>query len=232
MKTKWFISLLTASLLLGPVLMVTLLGAPPSTVDGSFRGDAAPVNDAYGSLTQTAGTAIVRVVPPRSGLRARVSALTYTAGTTAHTVYVMPAVDEGTVTSDAAAAQAVVAVNKTFANFDGSVAAASDYLTTQDEDGTWNSHVVSSVSGLNITVSANFAKKVVKGTKIFFHGASSDHTDRGFLVDASTTASFGGNEWAGCGTAYKNGQTILVYSANGTAAGNLKTLSYVFTPHL
>src|SRR6185436_1707042 len=178
-----------------------------STDSGTATGS--PVNDAYGTKTATADTEFTRVVPPRAGVRARVSGLVYTAGTTAHTLSFLNVLGSTTVSTDAASGQAVVAFTALPTAPDGSLIAASDWVIMQQEDSSWVAAKVSSLSGLNVTMTANLAKKVKAGTTIFFMGAPADHSDRQFTVLASQTLNLvGADTRLGICTAANDGQPI------------------------
>ena len=198
-----------------------------ATSNGLTSGD--PVNDAFGSSTQTAGTAITRAIPPRVGTRAHVSGFSYTAAATAHTVTMLTVLDTKSVASEAAASQAVVALNSIPTAADGSILAANDYLILQYEDGSWEPHLVSSLSGLNVTVSASFSKKILKGSTAYFMGAPGDHSNRQYTIDASQTFTIAGSTDRVCAAAAtaKN-QPILVHSNNATNAGILRWVAYSY----
>lgn len=187
------------------------------------------INDCYGSLTQTAGTVITRVVPPAEGLRACVGSFRYEAAATAHSLTMMVAVDEVEVSSEAASGQAVVNMNRVPTAGDGSVIANTDFFIIQYEDGSWAVHKVSSASGKAITMTANLSQAVLKGAKAFFMGAPGDHTDRIWTMKASTITVFDASDFrirAASGS-YLN-SPILVHSDNATNAGTLYYLSYYY----
>lgn len=198
-----------------------------STDSGALTGN--PVNDAYGTKTAAFDTEFTRLIPPRAGFRARASGAIYTAGTTAHTLSFMNVLGSTTVSTDAAAAQAVVAFTALPTAPDGSVIAAGDWVVLQQEDSTWVAHKVSSLSGLNVTMTANLAKKVKANTTVFFLGAPADHADRQYTVLASQTLNLVGSDTRlGLATAAADGQPILVHSNNVTAAGYLQWLGFTY----
>lgn len=194
-----------------------------ATDSGTSAGNA--LADTYGSKTASAGTAITRLVPPSAGKLARVSSFIYVCGSTAHTVTVMPSLADTIVTTDAASGQAVVAFGAIPTAPDGSALAASDWVTLQHEDGSWAEYKVSSVSGLNVTLTANLSQKVKAGSRIFFHGAPADHATRQFLLVASTTLTIN-DVSCGAGSATRLGEPVIVHSDNATAAGSLQMLAY------
>lgn len=185
-----------------------------------------PVNDCFGTKTAAAGTAFTRLAPPKSGARTITGTFTYDCGATAHTVTFMTAQDKTTVGSEAASGQAVVAVSGGLVGADGGVITANDYVVVQYEDGSWGELIVSSVSGLNLTMTASLTKKITKGTKIFMMGVASDHTDRQWIMKASTQYTYpGGDTRARSATSALPEQPILVHSNNSTAQGYLTCLS-------
>ena len=187
------------------------------------------VNDGFGSKTAAGGTEFSRVIPPRTGVRARIAGFSYTAGATAHTLTQLNAVDEVSLTSDAASGQAVININKAPTAPDGSVMANTDWFIVQHEDGNWEDYKISSVSGLAVTLTANLDKKVLTGSRAFFMGQPSDHSDRQFTIDASQTLTISGGDDRNCiGAAGANNQPIMFHSDNGTNAGIMRWLSYIY----
>lgn len=187
------------------------------------------INDCYGSVTQTAGTAITRVIPPNSGARACLGNFKYVPAATAHTLTAMVVVQTLSVTSDAASGQAVVPISSIPTSFDGSILAANDWLVLQYEDGSWAAHLVSSLSGLNVTVSANLTAKVLKDSVAYFMGAPGDHTTRQFTTIASTSYDFIASDFRiRAATSPLPNQPILFHSNNATNAGTLHHMSYYY----
>lgn len=192
--------------------------------------DTTPINDCYGSQTATAGTALVRLIPP--GLdtaRACVGNFGYDCGSTAHTMTMQVTMFTSSASSDAASGQAVINLTSAPTAFDGTIIAANDYISFPYEDGTYGYGKVSSVSGLAITLTANLSKKVLKGSPVWFHGAASDHTDRQFTMKASAVTTFNSGDFRiRAAAAYDKGQPILVYVDNITAAGVWQYLSFYY----
>lgn len=191
--------------------------------------DGVPLNDSYGSLTQTAGTEITRVIPPNPDGRGCVGNFRYEAAATAHTLTMMTTIMTVKCASDAASGQAVLALDQMPVTPDATIVAAGDWFVVQHEDGTWNAYKVSSVSGLNITMTGNFSGKVKAGSSVHFMGAPADHSLRQFTMKASTTTEFDAGDFrirAATGSA-KN-TPVLVHSNNATNAGTLYWLSYYF----
>lgn len=198
--------------------------------------EAQPVNDSYGSLAGTNDVEMVRVIPPRSGLRARIAGFQYLPGATAHTITVMPALAAAVVASEAAAAQAVLSVtNIPTSPFNSGLLAAADWLCVMDENGSWGGYKIASISGNDITVvvsvgeagASGFSEKIPKDGTVYFHFASGDHPNRQFLTVASTLFTINGENSAG-GSALGDNEPILIHSPNTTNAGNLKWVNFVY----
>lgn len=191
--------------------------------------DGIPLNDAYGTLTQSAGTEITRVIPPNPDGRACVGNFRYEAAATAHTLTPMTTLQTLACASDALSGQAVIAFDSLPITPDGTLIAASDWIIAQYEDGTWVPHKVSSLSGLNVTVSANLTQKILAGSKIHFMGAPADHSLRQMTMKASTTTDFlAGDFRVRAATGSAKDTPILVHSNNATNAGTLYWLSYYY----
>ena len=188
-----------------------------------------PVSDAYGNKTETAGTVITRVIAPRANYRTKVTGFIYTAGTPAHTLTFMTCFQEVKVSADAAASQAVVSLDVLPTTEDGTGLAANDFLVLQYETGLWAAHKVSSLSALDVTVTANFSKKIKFGSRAFFMGAPGDHPDRAFKILASEKLEiYGGDLRCVVAVSTKNDQPILAHSDNATVAGNFQWLAYIY----
>lgn len=200
---------------------------PALTTDsGTSAGNY--LNDCYGSLTQTAGTEILRVVPPRDGAPGCVGNFRYEAAATAHTLTMMMVTSSTTVATDAASGQAVVNMSGTLTDASGGAVAASDFLVLQYESGVWEAHKVSSVSGLAITVTANLTAKIKAGSIAYCMGAPADHAARQFTMKASTTTDFIASDNRVQAARSVEGNPILVHSNNATNAGTLYWLSYYY----
>lgn len=197
--------------------------------DGGSTATGNAVNDAYGSKTATAGTEITRTIPPRPLARAKASGFVYTAGANLHTLTFQVTLAKVAMSTDAASGQAVIALTQIPSAPDGSLIAASDWVIVQHEDGVWTEYKVSSVSGLNITLTANLAKKVLKNTVVYFMGAPADHVDRQYTINASQTLSIYGGDVRVCiATALNDNEPILANCDNVTAAGKLQWLAYTY----
>jgi len=179
--------------------------------------------EVFGAVSQTAGTVIQRVIPPRllqgSILKALLTSLVYTAQGTAHTLTLMKCVARTTVASAAAASQAVV--NITADCGVGSLAGAiapDDYLVIEKPDGTWHLGKVSSITSLAVTLTANVPTGgFAAGAKVFLMGAVAD-THGGIKTlagTASVTTTFTGD------AIVESPGPIVIESNNATAAGTI-----------
>ncbi len=206
-------------------MAMTTVGSTKGMADDG-SSDHNPIADSYGSLTQTAGTVITRLIPPRTSLRARITDMIYTAGTTAHTVSIMPTLVEGQITQDANSGQAVINVDTIPTNpFDSGILAGSDWVSFKYEDGTWEHTTVSSVSAAAITLVANLSRNVDANTKIYYHFAPADHTNRRITAAASATLNIANGNVC---TAPTKSQPIIVHSDNATVAGTLVKVGYTY----
>lgn len=197
-----------------------------ATDSGTTSGNY--LNDCYGTTTQTAGTAITRVIPPRSGAHSCVGNWKYTAAATAHTITMMVTLVETSVASEVASGATTVTLATVPTAADGSILASGDYLIMQYEDGSWASFLVSGLSGLVATIPTT-SQKILKSTPVYFMGAPADHTTRQFTVPASGTYDFIASDYRiRAATSLQTGQPILVHSNNATNAGTLYHVSYYF----
>lgn len=199
-----------------------------STSTGSNTGE--PVDDAFGTKTASAGTVITRVIPPKTGARTRATGFSYIAAATAHTLSFMVCMDGTTaLTTDAESGQAVINLNRLPQASDGSAIAANDWVVLRYEDGSWSEHMVSSLSGLAVTLSANLTAKVLSGSTVYFMGAPADHANRQFTCAASVTTQIVGSPTAPLAAGAAVGSPMVVHSNNATNAGTLTWLSFAYT---
>ena len=206
--------------------------AQPDAVTAAAAVAETP-GDGYGSQTQTAGTEILRVCPPKAGRFTRVHAWVYDNGATAHTLTLMVPLDKTQVASDAAAGQAVIKLKKAPVDASGNKIAANDYIVVKDENGIFGVYKVASVSGTSVTITASigaadgsgFVNKILADSAVWFFGTTADHDKRNFTMKASavTTMPDAINGWA---TSPNKFEPIVVHSNNATNAGILVGVSY------
>lgn len=202
---------------------------PVSTSTGTAAG--VPIGDGFMSKTETAGTAITRVVPARGGEWGFVTGFNYRPAATAHTLTFLTEQSRTTVATEAAAAGATITVNGLPDAFDDAVLANTDWLVVVDEFGYQLAYLISSVAGSVITVGtpAALTTKLLAGSIVYLMGTPADHANRQFLTVASADNPFYGNKDMRAATSSRTGSPILVHSDNATNAGNLKWLSYSYT---
>ena len=157
--------------------------------------------------------------------------LSYTNSTTAHTLSFLKHYAKTTLSSAAAAGQAVVNITAdAAASLTPGAIAAGDVLVIQKPDGTWHTGQVSSVSTLAITLTANVPTGGFNsGATVFFMGAAADVVGTGdFALAASATTALSDTE-AGVYSGNEDGP-LVVESNNATAAGTLDFLNAVWIP--
>lgn len=185
--------------------------------------------------TQSFGTAITQLIPPREGYKARLNNLSYTAAGTVHDLVLMRALGE--TTASAAAAQGATTINVTAKSFVGTDLATGDYIVSLNSDDTYSLHLISGVSSLALTV-ASTPKAINANAPIWMIGAAADSSYHSVLKSiASTRVDFLGGEAGLAETGYDDGtydrdgkgDPLVILSANGTAAGTLNwgSASYV-----
>jgi len=129
--------------------------------------------------TESAGTAIVELIPSVSGMTPRLTDFAYKCAGTAHNTRWLRAVAATTAAANAAAGQKVIEFTDTGAMknpSDGSdeVIAANDYVVYQVDGGggaiieEWNT--VASISGNDVTLTNNIAKAIDAGGRIWIFG--------------------------------------------------------------
>lgn len=191
----------------------------------------------FGKLSQTAGTAIVRSVYPYSRmgsgrlLRTRVTTLVYTAGATAHTLTVMRPFGQTTLTAAAASGQAVINIAADVqAPSAAGALAANDYVVLELSDGTFQTAIVSSVSTLAITLTANLNAAMLSGAYVWVFGVAADHTGNTYALAANATTTLDetfNDRPTGWGfvESLRNYEPILFHSNNATDAGSIDQVS-------
>lgn len=202
----------------------------PAIPVGTSTGTAAgvPLGDGYGSLTQTAGTAITRVVPARGGEWGYVSGWLYRPAATAHTLTHLTSQDQVIVDTDAASGGTTITVNRLPIAFDGGVLANTDWLIVEDENGYQIAYLLTSVNGNVLTV-PTLSSKLLADSRVWLMGTPSDHANRQILTVANADNTFYGNRNSRAAISSAKNTPILVHSDNATNAGNLKWLTYDYT---
>jgi hypothetical protein len=211
--------------------------------------------NAYGSLTQTQGTVITRLVEPRANTVTRLRYVSYTAAATAHTLTVMRPFNFTKLTAAAAASQAVVNIAANPGNYSAlaqngvtprtgnNLMAANDFVAYQASDGTWVLDTVSSISSLAVTLTTNVPTGgVAANTVLWWFGIISDTNPNTalahpqFALADSATTTFGSESdntagWLGsvpglsCLGMSGVGEPLILHSGNATNAGTLNRVS-------
>lgn len=183
--------------------------------------------DGKGKLTQTAGTAIVVCCEAKSGAYTNVLKLANTVGGTAHTIALMRDASGTTLSSSAAASQAVANVTAALTDGGGNAIASGDYVAVQKDDTTWHVATFTSAATLAYTLGTNFASAASAGNKVFCYGVVGDsfHTNYQYAAAASAQLVLPSGDVTGCLVRGRSlGAPVLCYNANATAAS---TLDYI-----
>ncbi|OWK45783.1 hypothetical protein [Fimbriiglobus ruber] len=189
----------------------------------------------FGNATQTAGTVINRLVPPKPGNYTRISTVVATAGTTAHTLTALRSLGYTTASAAAAASQAVVNLTAN-PGPSGNQLSANDYVAIRETDGVTRLYKVSSISTLAVTLASNLVAGVGAGTagKIWMFGLSTDTDPRtgeahpAYSVPASATTTYHDDD-NGVVSSIGKDEPILLQDNNATAAGSINQTSFGYT---
>jgi hypothetical protein len=211
-----------------------------------------PIAGQYGDggITAVAGTVINVLVPPRKGCFTVLTSLAYLSAGTQHTVTAFRPLATTILTADAAAGQAVVALQREPGNYAANALAdggpvpstadntvtANDWFVFEKPDGTFHLAQANAVlSALALTLTANLPTGGLKaGTRAWFLGAAADvnprsgraHTSFAPPVSARTVYQ---ESLAGVLGSFAVYEPILLQSSNGTAAGTFDFLSAYYT---
>lgn len=195
-----------------------------------------------GYHTESAGTAIVEVIPAAQNGIPFIKTLAYTSGATAHTIYVMKCVGTTTTSQGSLSGVSTLTLNKTDPGKATSGAdetlAGSDYLVWVDENGVYKADTVSSVSGAVVTLSNALASDVLSGATVWaFHElARSVHIQLKPAASATTVyqdldLSAGIPKQTGIQIKRTGvGEPLLVVSNNATNAGSFDYISGYYGP--
>lgn len=200
-----------------------------------------------GNKTQTAGTLIQYLILPDRQGKNKLIGLSYTAGSTAHTLTIMRAIGRTKCSAVGAAGQAVINLvadpgittgfvipgsSTPIVNTNG--IAANDFLAIRETDGITRLYKVSSVATLAITLTANLATGVDTTSDVWDFGITTDTDPRNgnphpnFAGTASVTTSLPvvlSPESIVCAT-HATDEPVLFNSNNATVAGTLVALSW------
>lgn len=186
----------------------------------------------FGGLTATAATVITAFIPPRVGFFSLLTRILYRCAGTAHTISIQKSLNVTTLTSAAAASQAVInlAVDPGTGTVAGAIA-NTDYVLVQLDDGTFFLQKVASVASLAITLTTNLPATAAAGNKVWFFGAPGDQPASSqttqkrnpllgyqILATVSVMNDWGDNASGICQSNNPN-EPIMISSNNATAAG-------------
>lgn len=183
--------------------------------------------EGYGKKTESAGTAIQRLVGGRKGMFTHLLGVRYTAGATAHVLTVMRGQSYAKVAADAAAAQKDVVVDAALTDGAGNAIASGDIMAIQKPDGTWIFDTVASwaATTLTITMTTNLPTGgVSNGARVVSYGVPGDsgHSEYTFDLGASGTTTIPGGEVVGSVVRSSRDHEPLILSVNNvTNAGTL-----------
>jgi hypothetical protein len=186
--------------------------------------------------TETAGTVITELIPPREDSRVRLTKLVYTAGATAHDIVIMKSLQKVRTTAAAVSTATTIVVSS--ASFVGTSIASGDYLCVEHEDGTFGLYLASGLSTLTVTINA-LTKGVPSGADVWIFGSPTGDASYHCTLKsvASTRIEFADPTSGICETGYDDGSysstgagdPMMVYSANGTNAGAINQGSAIYT---
>lgn len=200
-----------------------------------------------GTLTESADTAIVGLIPPNSVGKTVLSTLTYKCGSTAHTLSFLRSQGATTTSASAAASQADIVLTSVqpALNIAGDslaeTLAANDYLCIKHSDGTYGAYKVSSVSGYTVTLSSNLTKAVSANAPVwaFYEVARTLGTPsiQVLVPTASAVNIFPGGGATppamegeiGIASSLNRNEPIMIQSNNATAQGWIIAATAIYT---
>ena len=176
-----------------------------------------------GNFTESAGTVIDALVVGKPGFRTRIPTLKYVSDSTAHTLTIMRVLGDTTLSAAAASGQAVIDIVA-----DPGSIAANDYVVLEDNEGAQHLRKVSSVSTLEITLTANVPSALNAGNKMYFLGIVGDTGHLRLLPTVSVTTTYQ-DEVVGIAENLKKGEPLVVNSTNETGAGTIELVTSAYT---
>jgi hypothetical protein len=190
-----------------------------------------------GYHTESAGTAIVEVIPAAGEGIPTVNGISYTCAATAHNLYIMRAVGQTTTVQGALSGATTIVLAKTDPGKATTGAdetlAANDYLVWADEVGVYKHGVVSSLSGNTITLGTALASDLNAGTTVWVFHEIARSTHIALKPPASTTTAYNPVMFAAgvprqYGVNFSRtgvGEPLLVVADNLTNAGSINYIS-------
>jgi len=191
------------------------------------------------SATESAGTLIQQIVPGAAGLIAKINSLTYTSGSTAHTVTILRATASTSVDGRAAADQKVVSLSsptmRTVNAASTENVAIGDYLAFLDEKGKYVFDVVAGVAGAAMTMTVNLTTAIGDGSAVWIFGEIGRASAIALTPPVSATTTIPLAVAAGIpgqldtNSRLGTGDPMLISSTNATAAGVIVSVSGDYT---
>lgn len=197
-----------------------------------------------GTKTAALNVGFIGLIPPHSGAYTKINRLVYTTAGTPHTLNIMKSQGKTTTTAASSASGTTLTLasisiaNKVNGESLSENLAANDWLVVQHTDGTWGAYMVTSVSGLVVTLSTSapavaLAKDVASGAVVYGMYETSRATGKDAVVITTTASSTQTFETYApeVGIAQSNGtnEPLLFHSSNVTAAGSLVYVSAVYS---
>lgn len=195
-----------------------------------------------GSKTETAGTVILGLIPPKSNGRSVLSLMRYTTAGTAHTLSVLRSQGSTTTTASAIATATSLILDSVAPAKDSegvSLAenlAANDYIVVEHADGTHGAYLISAVDTGTKTVTINaLAKAVDSGAPVYamYEVARTVGIPSIQLTTVvSSTEDFpaaGTDPELGIASSHNKNEPLLIHSNNITAAGTLRYATACYT---
>jgi len=183
----------------------------------------------FGRTTQNAGTVIRILTDSLRKLVAKITSLSYTAGATAHTLTFFKAFGVTKLTAAALASQAVIklAADPGAGTAAGALA-ANDKLVIEKPDGTLHYAVVQSLSGLDVTLTANVPTGgFAANARVWNYGVSGDGNAPTLNAPSGATTPYT-DTLAGVMGGGMPGAPIIVESDNATNQGYIERMSVAY----
>lgn len=198
----------------------------------------------YGSVTQTAGTIINRMIEPMRNAIAVIEKIIYINQADAHTITILRALGVTTFAADAAASQAAFTLTadpgvylpaSSWSTANNTIAAG-DYVVYRCADGTYRMDTIASGTqgGGNLTMTNNFPTLgVTAGDPLWFFGIKTDTNPKDAQAHPKLTvipsgSGYGVKEFNDAISAFDFYEPMIVQSDNLTSAGTLNQVSVVY----
>lgn len=191
----------------------------------------------HGSKTESAGTAILVVVPPVEGKIARLTKFVYEAAATEHTLTVMRPIGQMKTTSPVLAAGNAIPVSsvdpgKTVLAVNEDLASA-DYIVVENVNGDFDAYVLTSVTGAIMTITGTTDFDIANNADVFAMYEVGRATHVQIPLNASVETDLNNIAIQGGFSPEQGGQTsrsgisdpLLIFVDNITNAGQIQYLA-------